>query len=100
MNGKFGGVARPGTKPMIDERRFIPETRDQAFSLYAAMLDAGTKPSTARIVIGWLQTLGETRMDDPAANSARRDYRQVLLKVGTPPWEVTGAYNSSGSLAA
>jgi hypothetical protein len=91
---------------IIDERLFVPADGDQARQLYEAIVALPApivRPSTARVLLGWLLTLSEKRTDDPAADSQRRDYRRILERLGSPPWgprNVTGAYIRPAAAAA
>lgn len=80
-------MARTGPAPLTDERRFVPETIDEARQLYAALVDDGSSLSMARGIVTWLIMLPERRADDPAPNSLRRDYRRQLQRLGLPPWD-------------
>jgi hypothetical protein len=84
------GMARPGTKPMIDERDFVPRSIDEARALYGSLVRSGTSVSQARGVVSWLIVLPEQRSDDPASDMVRRDYRRALLPLGEPPWGKVG----------
>lgn len=80
----------PGTKPLIDEWTFTPDSIEQARDLYRAMVEAGTPPPRARHIIAWLIVKPPRAEDDPTARSARSEFRKVLAELGAPPWEVSG----------
>lgn len=79
-------MARSGPAPLIDERWFIPRTLDDARALKRALVDVGVPHSQARGVVTWLIELTEHRSDDPSSNLTRSRYRQVLARLGEPPW--------------
>lgn len=82
------GVARPGTKPRIDEDLFRPRNLEEARQLRRALVEAGVSAARAWTVIGWL--LDPEHIDgmpQATASVRRSEYRSVLLRLGEPPWE-------------
>lgn len=80
----------PGTKPLVDEWTFTPDSIEQARDLYRAMVEAGTPPPRARHIIAWLIVKPPRAKDDPTAKTARSEFRKVLAQLGAPPWETRG----------
>lgn len=89
-----GVTTRPGPRPIVDERRFIPGTRDQARQLYESLVQVGVPEHTARSMVGTLMTLPDRYNNALHARVSR--YRADLAKVGIPPWEGDRATRSIG----
>lgn len=80
-------VARPGTKPRIDEDLFRPRNLEEARQLRRALTDAGVRPSLAWSVVGWLlEEPEEWVAGRTGAHVTRSQYRSILLELGEPPW--------------
>jgi hypothetical protein len=84
-------MARPGTKPRIDEDDFRPRTLAQATQLRSALEAAGVRRTQANNVVGWLIHDDELGGSPESASVIRSNYRSCLLKLGSPPWKGTEA---------
>lgn len=82
-------MARPGTKPRIDEEIFKPRTLEEALALHCELVAHGVGKSRAWTIIDWLlrpETIAGSR-----AGATRSEFRTELLALGEPPWLVEPA---------
>ena len=78
---------RPGPKPLVDERRFVPSSPEQAAQLREALELVGADRGVRHRVVHWLEECGfAPRLADYRSDATRSNYRKWLAKLGEPPW--------------
>jgi len=85
-------MARPGTKPRIDESCFTPQTIPEAIRLHHELSEI-TGESKAWRIVGWL--LDPDSLRGSGAHVRRSEYRTVLIELDKVR-RAKGAFNGSG----